>query len=180
MGMLELELPGVEWFNEETQEFQYSKPVSLRLEHSLVSIAKWEANWKKPFLSREDKTLEETLDYVKCMTISQNISPDVYTRLGNQEIAKINEYIQEDRTATTIGKSEPPSRRIVTSELIYFWMAQYNIPMECQKWHFSRLMTLLRIASIENAPKKKMSKRAVMSRNRSLNAARRKAMNTRG
>lgn len=180
MGMLELELPGAEWFNDETQEFQYTNPASLRLEHSLVSISKWESNWKKPFLSNEDKTVEETIDYVRCMTVNQNVNPEVYNRLGNREIEKINQYIQEDRTATTFSTNEKASRRVVTSELIYFWMAQYNIPMECQKWHFSRLMTLLRIASIENAPKKKMSRRAVMNQNRSLNAARRKAMKTKG
>ena len=178
--MLELELPGEEWFNDETQEFQYGKPTVLRLEHSLVSIAKWEAIWKKPFLSNKNKTVEETVDYIRCMTISQNVNPDVYTRLSNRELEIIKNYIQEERTATTFAQTEKHSRRIVTSELIYFWMSQYNIPIECQKWHFSRLMALIRIANAENTPKKSMSKQAILSQNRSLNAARRKAMRTKG
>lgn len=178
--MLELELPAIEWFDDELQEFRYGSSTVLRLEHSLVSISKWEAKWKKPFLSKDAKTPEETLDYIKCMTMNQNVNPEVYNRLGPAEIKQIDEYIQDNRTATTFTNSHDHSRRIVTSELVYFWMAQYNIPMDCQKWHFSRLMTLLRIASIENSPKKKMSSRAILSQNKALNAARRKAMNTKG
>lgn len=179
--MLVLDIPGSEFFDEDKEEFVETKPVSLRLEHSLVSVSKWEAEWKVPFLSAKTLTTEQTLDYIKFMTINQNVDPLVYSLLNNDHIKKVSDYISDNRTATTFSNANtPPNRQIVTSELIYFWMAQYNIPFECQKWHLSRLMTLIRIASIKNAPEKKMSQRAIMSQNKSLNAARRKAMHTKG
>lgn len=179
--MLVLDIPGSEFFDDEKEEFIETKPVSLRLEHSLVSVSKWEAEWKVPFLSAKELTREQTIDYIRFMTINQNVDPLVYTLLNNDHVRKVNEYISDNRTATTFSNvNTPPNRQVVTSELIYFWMAQYNIPFECQKWHLSRLMTLIRIASIKNAPEKKMSQRAILSQNKSLNAARRKAMHTKG
>lgn len=180
--MLELKVEGMEFFNDDTQEFYTVAPVTLRLEHSLVSVSKWESKWKTPFLSAKDLTIEQSRDYIKCMTINQHVDPLVYASLTNSHMETVNEYIKEERTATTFNERQigPPNRQVITSELIYFWMAQYNIPFECQKWHLSRLLTLIRIASIKNAPDKKMSKRAVMSKNASLNAARRKAMHTKG
>lgn len=180
--MLEIEIPASEFFDESTNEFFSVKGIVLRLEHSLVSLSKWESKWKTPFLSDTPKTVEQTVDYVRCMTINQNVDPLVYKLIRNEHVEKINEYISENMTATTFNDAHSPkkSREIVTSELIYFWMAQFNIPMECQKWHLSRLLTLIRIASIKNSPEKKMSKRAILSQNRSLNAARRKMHNTRG
>ena len=179
--MLVLDVPGSEFFDDEKEEFIETKPVSLRLEHSLVSISKWEAECKIPFLSTKALSREQTIDYIKFMTINQNVDPLVYSLLDNVHIQKVNEYISDNRTATTFTNTNtPPNRQVVTSELIYFWMAQYNIPFECQKWHLSRLMTLIRIASIKNAPEKKMSQRAIMSQNKSLNAARRKALHTKG
>lgn len=180
--MLELKVEGMEFFNDDTQEFYTVAPVTLRLEHSLVSVSKWESKWKTPFLSAKDLTIEQSRDYIKCMTINQHVDPLVYASLTNSHMETVNEYIKEERTATTFDERRvgPPNRQVITSELIYFWMAQYNIPFECQKWHLSRLLTLIRIASIKNAPDKKMSKRAVLSKNASLNAARRKAMHTKG
>ena len=179
--MLELHIPAREAFDDSTQTFINTNPATIRLEHSLVAIAKWESRWKKPFLSRSEKTIEETLDYIRCMTISQNVDPNLYYVLTNSEIAQINEYIEDEKTATTFSNNTPrSSRQVVTSELIYYWMAAYGLSMECQKWHLSRLLTLIRIASIENSPKKKMSKRAIMSQNKSLNAARRKALGSKG
>lgn len=179
--MLVLEISGTEFYDEEKEEFVQMKPVELRLEHSLVSISKWESKWKVPFLSTKRMSLEQTRDYIKCMTINQNVDPLVYSTINAEQMAKINEYISDERTATTFSNNGgPPNRQVVTSELIYFWMAQYNIPMECQKWHFSRLMTLIRIASIKNAPEKKMTRDAILSQNKSLNAARRKAMRSKG
>ena len=179
--MLELRVPDREAFDDATQMFITTKATTIRLEHSLVAISKWESRWKKPFLSRADKTIEETLDYIRCMTISQNVDPNIYYVLTNAEISEINAYIEDEKTATTFSNDTPRnSRQIVTSELIYYWMAAYGLPVEAQKWHLSRLMTLIRIASIENAPKKKMSKRAIMSQNKSLNAARRKALGSKG
>lgn len=179
--MLILDIPATEFFDDDKQEFIQTKSVALRLEHSLVSVSKWESKWKKPFLSAKGLTSEQSIDYIKCMTMNQNVDPLVYNVISNEQMAEVSKYISEERTATTFNEhGGPPNRQVITSELIYFWMAQYNIPFECQKWHLSRLLTLIRIASIKNAPEKKMSQRAVMSRNQSLNAARRKAMRTKG
>ena len=179
--MLELEVPGFEAFDEEAELFVTVPSKVLRLEHSLVSISKWEAKWKKPFLSTKDKTLEETLDYVRCMTIGQNIDPAVYHGIGPKELEIIQQYIREDHTATTFNNlNTKVGGGVVTSEQIYYWMTAYNVPMECQKWNLSRLITLLKIASIENSPKKKMSQRAVMEQNRALNRARRRARGSKG
>lgn len=182
--MLELEIPAKELYNEHENEFTYTKPVTLRLEHSLVSIAKWESKWCKPFLLKDYIfPREELVDYVRCMTINQNIDPMVYQLLTRSELGKINEYIEKSQTATTFSnlKSRPNSQ-VVTSELVYYWMIAYNIPIEpCHKWHFSRLMTLIEIASVKNDPdKNKMSKRAILAQNRELNAKRRKALNSKG
>lgn len=179
--MLSLTIPAIEMFNEKTQEFVYSNKTILTLEHSLVSLSKWEAKWNKPFLSKEDKTMEETIDYIKCMTITQNVDPSVYSRLTVENINAINNYIEAPMTATTFNNSNNnPSREIVTSELIYYWMISLNIPMECQKWHLNRLLTLIRVCNVKNTPPKKMSRKDIMSRNAALNAARRKKYNSTG
>lgn len=179
--MLEMYIPAREAFDDDTQTFINTKSTTIRLEHSLVAISKWESRWKKPFLSRTEKTVEETLDYIRCMTISQNVDPNLYYVLTNAEIEQINAYIEDEKTATTFSNDTPRnSRQVITSELIYYWMAAYGISIECQKWHLSRLLTLIRIASIENSPKKKMSKRAILSQNKSLNAARRRALGSKG
>ena len=180
--MLEIEVPARELFDEKTNTFKEIPAVTLRLEHSLVSISKWEMKWKKPFLTTEQKTSEETLDYIRCMSLNQNLKDDVYYALGPKEIKKVNDYIEESRTATTFSNvkktgAHPP---VITSEQLYFYMAANNIPFECQKWHLSRLLTLLQIAGIENSPKKKMSRREVLSQNRALNQARRKARKSKG
>lgn len=179
--MLELEIAGGELYDEIAEEFLTVKPTVLRLEHSLVSISKWESIWKEPFLTRKDKTESQTLSYLECMTVNQNVDPMVYKFITPKQMLLINDYIAEEKTATTFNeRGGVPNRQVITSELIYFWMAQYNIPFECQKWHLSRLLTLIRIASIKNAPEKKMSRNAILSQNRSLNEARRKAMRTKG
>lgn len=179
--MLNIIIPETEGFNEETNEFITYKAVELRLEHSLVSISKWEEKWHKPFLSSNDKTLTETVDYIKCMTITQNVDEHVYARLTQDNVNAILKYIDDPRTATKVStKDGAPNREIVTSELIYYWMITYGIPFECQKWHLNRLLTLIQVCSIKNAPSKKMSKSAIASQNANLNAARRKMLNTRG
>ena len=154
----------------------------LKLEHSLVSISKWESKWHKSFLHTTNKTDEEVLDYIKCMTLSQNIDPDVYNHLTIDNIRDINKYINDPMTATILpdDKSGKRSREIVTSELIYYWMIAYNIPVEFQKWHIERLMTLVRICSIKNEPPKKRSRSDIMKRNAALNEARRKQLNSKG
>ena len=181
--MLQIVVPGKEMINEDTYEFISTKETVLRLEHSLVSISKWESKWKKPFLdNKTKKTYEESIDYIRCMTLNQNIDPLIYYNLTADNFKKINEYIDSERTATWFREDsvKKPNFEIVTSELIYYWMTAHNIPFECQKWHLSRLLTLIRICNIKNSSEKKMSKAATLSRNRSLNAARRKAMHTKG
>ena len=179
--MLEIVIPSIELWNEEKQEFDTVKGTTLKLEHSLVSLSKWESKWCKPFLSKEDKTQEETLDYIKCMTLTQNVDPNIYQYISNENINKIIAYINEPMTATTFREEKKGgSREIITAELIYYWMIALTIPFECQKWHLNRLLTLIRVCNIKNQPPKKMSKREIMSRNASLNAARRKQLNSKG
>lgn len=179
--MLELMVAGGEFYDESLEIFIEVKPAVLRLEHSLVSISKWESIWKEPFLTQKEKSERQTIDYLKCMTVGQNVDPMLYRCITPRQMKEIEEYISDEKTATTFNeRGGPPNRQVITSELIYFWMAQYNIPFECQKWHLSRLLTLIRIASIKNSPEKKMSKRAILSQNKALNDARRKAMKSKG
>ncbi|MCC2832121.1 hypothetical protein [[Clostridium] innocuum] len=180
--MLEITIPAIEQWDELKEEFISSKEQKLLLEHSLISISKWESNWKKPYLSKEPKTKAETLDYIKCMTVSKNVKPEVYSFLTNENIEQILAYIGDSMTATRLpeNKSGKGSGEQITSELVYYWMTQWNIPPEYQKWHFSRLITLIQICNIKNQPAKKMSKSEIMQRNASINAARRKKFNTRG
>lgn len=179
--MLLITIPSQELFNEITQEFVTMKETSLQLEHSLVSISKWESKWNKPFMSKEDKTYEQTLDYIKCMTITQKVNPNIYYFLSNDNIKDINDYIDAPMTATTFSDiNNKSTREVITSELIYYWMISLNIPMECQKWHLNRLLTLIRVCNVKNAPTKKMSRKDIMTRNAALNAARRKKLNSKG
>lgn len=181
--MLQIKVPlSVEGWDEEKEEFVEATYQILNLEHSLISLSKWESKWCKPFLSKDDKTTEQTIDYIKFMTLTQNVKPDVYEHLTTSNIEQINKYIEAPMTATTFSedKQAKGSREIITAELIYYWMIALQIPFECQKWHLNKLLTLIRVCNIKNAPPKKMSKRDVMSRNAALNAARRKQMNTKG
>lgn len=180
--MLKLFIKETECFNNKTNEFHTVKEQTLVLEHSLVSISKWESKWKVPFLHTESKTYEQVLDYVKCMTITQNVDTYVYSCLTNEHIKQIQEYIDDPMTATTFSNLEKKkgSREIITSELIYYWMVALQIPSEYQRWHINRLLTLIKICNIKNGPEKKMSKSDIFKRNKSLNAARRQAMNSKG
>lgn len=169
-------------YDEENNLFVICPDTELRLEHSLVSIAKWESKWRKPFLvSDPKKTHEEVLDYVRCMTLSQNVNELVYKNLGPKELSAISEYIETDRTATKFrNEGSHPNREVITSELIYYKMVAHGIPFECQKWHFSRLLTLIRICDVKAQPAKKMPRHEILSRNRALNNARRKALHSKG
>lgn len=181
--MLTIHVPEGRFFNDKTNEFIYTKPVDLQLEHSLISLSKWEAKWKKPFLDNKDKTPEEMLDYIRCMTLTKNVDPKIYEILSKEALISIRDYIQDPMTATWFSddkKNRRPNREIITAEIIYYWMIAQNIPPEYQKWHINRLLTLIRVCSIKNAPPKKMSKKDIMRQNRQLNAARRKSLHTRG
>ena len=181
--MLQIEVPiSPEGWDEKNRVFIEPKFVTLQLEHSLISISKWEARWHKPFLSKTEKTIEETIDYIKCMALTQNVKEEVYDHLSQENIDEINEYIDNPMTATTFsgGNSKGRSRDIVTSEVIYYQMLSYGIPFECQKWHLNRLTTLIRVCGEKNNPGKKRSTREIMSQNAALNAARRKKYKTKG
>ena len=180
--MLRITIPAEEFWDEVNEEFIYTKEQTLQLEHSLVSLSKWESKWCKAFLTKQEKTFEETLDYIKCMTITQNVDPEVYNYLTNKNIEEINNYINAPMTATYFSddKTVKPSREQITAELIYYWMIALNIPFECQKWHLNRLLTLIKVCNIKNQPPKKRSRKEIMSRNAALNAARRKRLNTKG
>ena len=177
--MLTLSIPDTELYDEIKNEFFHIKGQKLVLEHSLVSLSKWESKWQKPFFDKKPKTTEESIDYIRCMTIN-SVDPLVYKGVNQVHMAMVNAYIENPMTATTINQKNTPSREIVTSELIYYWMVALNIPFECQKWHLNRLLTLINVCNIKNKPPKKMSKKDLVSRNAKLNAARRKAMHTSG
>lgn len=185
--MLDLVIPSQEYYNEESNEFFVpkciSKDVKLKLEHSLLSISKWESTWKKPFLTRETKSLDEIKDYIKCMTLTQNVNPEVYDYLTNSNIKAVNDYIEDPMSATTFREGyvkKSYNNEQPTSELIYYWMIALNIPMECQKWHLNRLLTLIRVCNIKNSPQKKMSKSEILAHNKKLNDERKIKYNTKG
>lgn len=180
--MLRITVPATELWDEVKEEFVYTKEQTLQLEHSLVSLSKWESKWHKAFLGKKEKTDEEILDYVRCMTITQNVEPEVYRRLSAQNYADINAYIEAPMTAICFPEDMPGkgSKETVTSELIYYWMISFNIPVEFQKWHLNRLLALIRVCNLKNSPPKKRGRRELMSRNAALNAARRKKLGTKG
>lgn len=181
--MLTIDVPiSPEGWDDEKQEFVEPKTQRLQLEHSLVSLSKWESKWHKPFYSKKELTAEELLDYIRCMTLTKNVDLDVYNHLTEKNVKEVKDYIEDPMTATTFSKEDKGrgNGETVTSELIYYWMIASNIPFECQKWHLNRLITLIRVCGVKNTPPKKRSKRDIMSRNAALNAARRKQMNTKG
>ena len=183
--MLEIAIPlGPEEFDDEKQEFVEPETTVIRLEHSLVSLSKWESKWKRSFISnKKTKTTEEILDYIKCMTLTPNVDPGLYDNLTDENYKQVKDYIDDPMTATCL----PPDRggkknnEVVTFELICYWMITLGIPFDpCQYWHINRLLTLIQVCNIKNQPPKKTSKRDLMSRNAALNAARRKQLNSRG
>lgn len=178
--MLEIIVPGRELYDEETESFINTKDFKLTLEHSLISLSKWESKWEKPFLSSE-KTQEELIDYIRCMTLTPNVDPIIYSMLSGDNIQAVVDYTQAKMTATTIKNSKARRRNeVITAEIIYYWMVALNIPFECQKWHLNRLLTLIEVCSIKNQPQKNMSKSEILRSNRELNAARRAKFRTRG
>lgn len=182
--MLSLQIKETELFNNDTQEFIKVKPINLQLEHSLVSISKWEARWHKPFLTDDNKTEEELRDYIRCMTLTQNVPSEVYLAITKEQLKIIQDYISDPMTATTFR--EDPSKgkakkQILTNEVIYYQMIALGIPIEvCQKWHLHRLLTLIRVCSIKSQPEKKMKAGDLARQYSSINNARRSALHTKG
>lgn len=181
--MLEIEIPGETIYDDEKEQFvEVSKTVKLTLEHSLISLSKWEAKYERPFLGDKNQTLEETLDYIKFMTVTRNVDDSVYDRLTRENSVAIANYIAASNTATTFNSfdEKPSSREVITSEIIYYWMVALSIPFECEKWHINRLLTLIRVINEKNKPEKKIDRQTLLARQRELNEARKKKLNTKG
>lgn len=180
--MLTIIVPGPEVFDEETQEFSTIDDVELTLEHSLVSISKWESIYQKPFLGKDTKSTEEVVGYIKAMLVDPKIPPEVFSRINDDNITDINAYVDSKMSATwfsEIGQG-PPNREIVTSELIYYWMITFNIPIQCENWHLNRLLTLIRVCNVKNSKPKKLSAAEIAARNRELNERRKQDHKTTG
>ena len=192
--MLKIEVPGQEWWDEGKAEFCYIEPVTLQLEHSLISLSKWESKWKVPFYGPEPKTEEQMRDYVRCMTVTKRVDPAVYDRLSRENLDAIHLYMEDPMTATWFtgepkpsdwnkpaanqnGVKKPPLKRrggkTMTSEVLYARMFEAGVPLECAKWHLNRLMTLIRVIQEDQTPPKKMSRKEVMARQKALNKQRR-------
>ena len=186
--MLKLVIPPrskEEYFNSETNEFYLDGEdfggMTIQLEHSLISISKWESKWHVPYLSRNEKTNEQIIDYIKDMTITKNVPDIAYRCLTKENLEDVIKYINDPMTATTIkSNNKSGGREIVTSELVYYWMILFQIPMECERWHFNRLMVLIEVCGSKNGPQKKMSQREIMQQNVAINAARRAKHHSKG
>lgn len=175
--MLTVVVPKTRLFNPDNNTFHPIEEVKLSMEHSLLSVKKWESRWKVPFLSTRDKTREQMLDYVKCMTLTKNVDPMVYQAIPQKEMDRIAAYIKDPMCATTIGKpnligAQKRSNEMVTAETIYYWMIALNIPVEFQKWHLEQLLMLIKLVNIKNNPKKKkLSQKELIARNAEINKA---------
>lgn len=180
--MLTIHIPESEYFNQETSMFVTMPAVRLDMEHSLVSLSKWEAEFEKPFLSKDQKTTEETLGYLRAMTLTPDVSPEVFSRITPELITQINTYIGAKMSATWFTEipGTPKSREIITNELIYYWMSALSISFDCDTWNLNRLFTLIKVTNQKNAPAKKMGKTEQLAQQRRLNAERQAQMGTRG
>lgn len=186
--MLKIVIPECSFYNDRKEEFiNINKRTELHLEHSLISLSKWEAIWHKPFFGKEEKTEEMIRDYIRCMTITQNVNPDIYYCIPETELQKIFEYIEDPMTATWFGSKNDknmngniPKKEIITAEIIYYWMITLNIPKEFEKWHLNRLLTLIRVINVKNEPSKKLNKKDIYARNARINAMNRAKYRTKG
>ena len=180
--MLTLFVVGDEYYNEETQEFETHGDFVLELEHSLVSLSKWESIHNKPFLTEKAKTPDEIMSYISCMILTPVYPEGIVDRLSRSNLETINNYIESKQTATTFG--EMPARKgrgeTITAELIYYWMVAFTISFECERWHLNRLFALIRICNIKNSPAKKLSRGEIARRNRELNEKRKAELGTSG
>lgn len=187
--MLDLVIPEqhYEFFDEQKEEYVYVdiQETKIKIEHSLISLKKWEQTWHTPFLSKSDKTYEELTDYIRCMTLSHNIDPIVYKYIPKEVIEKVVEYIKDPMTATWFKEdnlmgAQKNSREIVTAEIIYYWMIALSIPVEFEKWHLNQLLTLIKVVNIKNGKPKKVDKRIAAKERMALNKRRREQYNSKG
>lgn len=181
--MLRIIIEGEELYDEKENLFvEPINDVIVDLEHSLISLSKWESKYQKPFLSSSEKTDKEIVDYLEAMVITPNLDPDVFKRCSSDQIVQIQEYIDSSQSATTFGmmpEHQGPGE-VITSELIYYWMVAFNIPFECQNWHLNRLFALIRICNIKNSKPRQMSRHEMAQRHHDLNRQRREALGTSG
>ena len=178
-----IKVPAREFWDERNEMFINTPETSLTLEHSLISISKWETKYHKPFLEKTNElTTEEVIDYIRFMTIGKPVDDYVYLAITKDNVTTISDYIADSCTATTFSneKRVPRNGEFVTSELIYYWMVAYNIPFECEKWHINRLLTLIKICNVKNEKPKKMGRREHLSKQAALNKARRAKYNSKG
>lgn len=180
--MLVIEVMLSEGFDEKKQEFVVAQSFTLEMEHSLATLSKWESFFEKPFLNTDEKTTEELMWYVQCMTLTPNVPPEVFASLSKENVEQIDRYIGAKMTATTFKEAinQRQSREVITAEIIYYWMVSLNIWMECEHWHLNRLLAFIKVCNTKNAPQKKMSKAEALAQQRSLNAQRRAQTGTRG
>lgn len=179
--MLTIVLPETEMFDEETQMFITAESITFELEHSLVSLSKWESITNKPFLGRDAKSYAEVIEYVRCMTITPGVPAEAYSRLTNEHYEAINGYMNARMSATWFNDDKKPTpKEIITAELIYYWMIELNIPFECETWHLDRLFTLIKVVNLKRQPAKKMSRREIGQRQRALNEQRLAQLGTKG
>lgn len=181
--MLTLKIAEDEFFDEETDTFVTIPETTIELEHSLLSVSKWESKFNRPFMSNEKKSREEILSYIHMMVLNENVPENIVKALSNEDISRVSDYIDSPQSATTfnnLNENQRPSREIITSEIIYYWMISFKIPFECQTWHLNRLLTLIRVCSVKNSKQKKMPRHSVAKRNRELNRQRRARLKTSG
>ena len=180
--MLRITIPKQELWDEKKEEFINVEEKTLQLEHSLISLSKWEAKWHKPFLKDEEKSVEETIDYIRCMCTTPNVDPGIFKYVTDEIVQQVSDYINDPMTATTIWSRDSglPSKEKITSEVLYSAMVERGIPFECQKWHLNRLIMLIRVFNERNSEKKKRSTREIAREQAAINAARRKALHSKG
>lgn len=184
--MLTIVVPGVDSFDQDESKFTTVGDFELQLEHSLVSLSKWEQEWEEPYLSNKPKTSEQTISYIKKMTLTPDVPDEIYTRFSNENYDSIRNYIQAKMTATWFNdQGQKPSREIITAEIIYYWMFSLQIPLECENWHLNRLLTLIRVFDAKNAKhnpnqQQRKSPSQMAAERRALNDQRRRQYNSRG
>lgn len=183
--MLRLLIEGRELFNDKTQEFITSEPIVLELEHSLISLSKWESKHHRPFLGAGEKTAEEIKSYIDCMIISDEQPENYHDQMTQKEYDAVNDYIGSPQSGTTfhnLAKTAGGNRgETISAELIYYWLTAFQIPFQpAENWHLNRLFNLLRIASLKNTKQKPMPKAEQAAMNRSLNERRLAELKTKG
>lgn len=183
--MLEITIDGIDFWDEVTERFTQTDSVTLQLEHSLISLSKWESKWEIPFLRPEEKTTEQTIDYIRFMNLTPDVDPTVFERITNADFRRVSEYIEAKMTATWFNDKNKKgaakkATEVITSELIYYWMISLTIPFEAQYWHLNRLLTLIKVCDNKNSQPEKLSKSEIAARNRALNEERRAKMKTSG